>query len=380
VEVDLAAISRNARLVHRAAGVRLLPMVKADAYGLGMVAVARALSEMLEPEALHGFGVAAVAEGEALRRSGWGGRIAVLAAPPPGEYARAAAARLELALSSVAEVAAWGEHGTAERPSAFHLEVDTGMGRAGIAADAVDRWLPLLRSTIEGASLDWAGCFTHFHSADEPDLGETDRQYARFHAVREAIEAEKKPIRPAVYHSSNSAAALRRPGYRGDLVRPGIVLYGGHVGADRTPEPVVTVRGRLSLVRELAPGSTVGYGATYRTAGRERIGTVALGYGDGIRRALWPGEGEALVRGHRVPIVGRVSMDMTTLDLTGVPEAAPGDVVTFLGADGEERILVDEVADRCGTISYEILTGLTTRLPRIHLAGDDAPAGDASSS
>ena len=379
MEVDLPAIARNARLVHRVAGVRLLPMVKANGYGLGMVPIARALARALEPETLHGFGVAAVSEGETLREAGWEGRIAVLATPPPSELARAAAAGLELALSSVAEVAAWGQHGTPDRPVRFHLEVDTGMGRAGIAADAIDRWLPLLRSVVEEGALEWAGCFTHFHSADEPDLGATDRQHARFRAVREAIEVGKKPIRPAVYHCSNSAAALRRSGYGGDLVRPGIALYGGHVGAEPVPEPAVSVRGRLSLVRELAPGSTVGYGATYRTPGRQRIGTVAIGYGDGIRRALWPGGGEALVHGRRVPVVGRVSMDMTTVDLTGVPEAAPGDVVTFLGADGEESIGVDEVADRCDTISYEILTGLTARLPRIHLAGDDAPAGDASS-
>jgi alanine racemase len=171
---------------------------------------------------------------------------------------------------------------------------------------------------------------------------------------------------PRLLHSANSAAALRRGGYGGDLVRPGIFLYGGAAGPGTNPEPVAALRARVALVREVPEGSTCGYGATYRARRRERWGTLAIGYGDGLPRALSPAGGEALVRGRRVPLVGRISMDVAVVDLTGVPDARAGDVATLIGRDGAEEITVDEVAARVGTISYEILTGLTPRLPRVY--------------
>jgi alanine racemase len=135
---------------------------------------------------------------------------------------------------------------------------------------------------------------------------------------------------------------------------------------------VVSLRARLVLAREVTEGSTVGYGATYRAARRERWGTVAIGYGDGVPRALAAGGGEVLVHGRRVPIIGRISMDMITIDLSDVPAAEPGDVVTLIGADGRDQITLDEVARRCGTISYEILTRFTPRLPRVYLEGEES--------
>lgn len=369
MEVDEDALRRNLTRVREAApGAALLPMVKADAYGLGVGRVLRALSA--GPPAPWGLGVAAVAEGERLRALGWTGRVVVFSPVPPGEYPRAAGAGLTLALSDLEAVRRWAaEARRAGRRLAFHTEVDTGMGRAGFPCAEAEAWGAAVAA--EAADLlEWEGCFTHFHSADEPDLASADRQQRRFRAALERL-----PPGARLAHSANSAAALRRGGYGGDLVRPGIFLYGGRAGPGAEPEPVVSVRARLALVREVPAGATCGYGATYRAARREVWGTLAIGYGDGLPRALAPAGGEALVRGRRVPIVGRISMDATVVDLTGVHGARAGDVATLVGRDGTGEITVDEVAGRAGTIPYEILTGLTPRLPRIPPRG--TPGGGA---
>lgn len=372
MEVDLASICGNARAALEAAGAaaRLVPMVKADAYGLGAPAVVEALSAAF-PGEIHAFGVAAVSEGEALRRQGWTGRVIVFSPTPPGEMERAAEAGLTLALSDEASIDDWCAVATSRGERLpFHLEVDTGMGRAGLPwTDVAERAAAVVERV--GEALRWDGLFTHFHSADEPDLGPTDQQWTRF---REAVAALPAGVREgALLHAANSAATLRRGGYACDLVRPGIYLYGGEAGPGVRPLPVAALRARIALVKEVPAGSSVGYGATYTARGPERWATLAIGYGDGLRRALAEGGGEALVHGRRVPIRGRISMDVTVVDVTGVPEAAPGDVCTLIGRDGDEEIRVDEVAARCRTISYEILTGLTPRLPRVYTG---APSAD----
>lgn len=349
-------------------------MVKANAYGLGLERVVRALTDVPQPGGPWGFGVATVAEGEALRRCGWAGRVLVTAPPPPGELRRAGEANLTLCLSSLDSVAEWADVAVRlRRELGFHTEVDTGMGRAGFDWREAAAWGEEVAQIAEGR-LRWSGCFTHFHSADEPDLGPTDEQWARFQAAL----GELPPDETRVVHCANSAATLRRAGFGCELVRPGIHLYGGDAGAGAVAEPVVALRARLALVRNVRAGSTVGYGATYTARGDERWGTVALGYGDGLRRELG-NTGRALVHGVEVPIIGRISMDMVTIDLSRVPDAAPGDIVTFLGRDGDEEITIDELARLCDTISYEILTGLTPRLPRVYLDGDENGDGSAAS-
>lgn len=347
-------------------------MLKADAYGMGMRAVADALRRELEPEGPWAFGVAAVSEGEALREAGWTGRVLVFSPTPPDEVARAARVGLTPAVSDLESLGRWADAATeAGRRLPFHLEVDTGMGRAGFRWTEAAEWGAEAARTAAGRLL-WEGCFTHFHSADEPDLAATDAQWERFRDALSLLPAPAEGDPPRVVHTSNSAAALRRAGYGCDLVRPGIFLYGGTAGADVHPRPVASVRARVSLVRKVPAGATVGYGATYAASGPELWGTCAIGYGDGLPRALASAGGEAIVRGVRVPIVGRISMDVSVLNLSRVPDARAGDVATFIGRDGAEEIRVDEVAERCGTISYEILTGLTQRLPRVHL-GEGGP-------
>lgn len=340
-------------------------MVKADAYGLGLGPVVDALRATAELRGPWAFGVAAVQEGEALRVHGWTGRVLVFSPLTPGEHAAAVAADLTPCFSDLGSLEHWVKTaGRTGRPLAFHLEVDTGMGRAGLPWDRADEWAEAV-TRIAGEGMRWEGCFTHFHSADEPDLAPTDLQRQRFLAAIESIPPAVR--RSLVLHCANSAAALRRGAYGDPLARPGIFLYGGGVGAETSPLPVASVRARLVLVREVPAGATVGYGATYTARAAERWGTLAIGYGDGIPRALSPGGGSVLVRGRRAPIIGRISMDMTTVDLSGIPEAAVGDAATLIGRDGAEEITVDEVARRVGTISYEILTGLTGRLPREYL-------------
>lgn len=373
VEVRLDLLRENAVAALRAAGgdAGLVPMVKAEAYGLGMKEVVAALRELPAPGQPWAFGVAAVAEGERLRSHGWDGRILVFSPVSPGDYQAAVRARLTLCLSEVAAVerlAAAAREAGLVLP--FHLEIDTGMGRAGLDWRTAAEWGHRIASIASGV-LRWEGSYTHFHSADEPDLGPADEQWERFGQALDRLPGITP--RPLV-HAANSGATLRRGGYGGDLVRPGIFLYGGRAGPGAEPAPVVSVRARVVLVKDVPAGSTAGYGATYRASGPERWATLSIGYGDGIARALAAGGGEVIVHGRRVPIIGRISMDMITIDVTSIAGVAVGDIATVIGADGDEWIGIDEVAERCGTISYEVLTRLGSRLPRVYL---EREPGDA---
>lgn len=362
VELDPAALRNNFDVLRRTAGAHagVLVMVKADGYGLG----ARWVVETLEPLGPAAWGVATVAEGVALR--GWGVTrdIIVFGPMPPAEVERAAAHRLIATLSSLDALHRWVEAGRRHGGVRFHAEVDTGMGRAGFLWS---EWPAAARALAAqaGPQARWEGLYTHFHSADSADPGASEAQWARF---REAVEALPVPRGSLRLHTSNSAAALRWPEWAGDLVRAGVYLYGGQPADPALdyprPHGVAAVRARIVLVREVPAGTTVGYGATHVAEGRERWATLAIGYGDGLPRALG-NRGCALVRGQRVPIVGRISMDMTVVNITGLEDVDVGEVATLIGQDGEGSITVDEVAALADTISYEILTGLTPRLPRV---------------
>ena len=347
IEVDLGALVANARTLARLAGrARLLPMVKADAYGLGAVPVVRAL-EALDP---WGFGVATVAEGRELREAGVRRRILVIA-PTLGALEEAAALDVTPSLGCDAQVARWLELAPG-RP--FHVEVDTGMGRAGY------HWREMGTASARFAGESgFEGVLTHFHSADS-DPPSAREQRERFMAAVAAL-----PARPAQVHAANSAGVLGGASDGDDLVRPGIFLYGGAVAAHR-PEPVVRWLARVIDVRWREAGCTVSYGATYATRSRTCLATIAAGYADGLRRHL-SNRGSAILGGRRVPIVGRVTMDMTVLDAgEREPPAGEGMVATLIGADGAESITLEEVAESAGTVGYEILTGLSRRVARVY--------------
>lgn len=357
IEVDLGALVRNGATLARRAGVPLLPMVKADAYGLGAVPVARALAP-LDP---WGFGVATVAEGAELRAAGLRQPVLVFTPLLAEELPRARAERLTPALHRAEDIVTWAASGLP-----WHLSVDTGMSRAGVRWDEVGALHDMLRAHPP------EGVFTHFHSADVGD-GSLAEQEGRFRRVVASL-----PVRPRLVHAENSAALERRSPSPWDLARPGVFLYGVDTDADAEVAPVVAMRARVVDLRTVAAGETVSYAATYHAVGERRIATLAVGYADGYRRAL-SNRGTVLVGGRPAPVAGLVTMDMTMLDVTGVP-CAVGDVATLIGRDGSAELTVRDVARTADVSPYELLTGLRARLPRYYepAAPEDAALGAAT--
>jgi len=353
VDIDLGALRANARTLAAVSGSRLLPMVKANGYGLGAGAVARAL-EALDP---WGYGVASVDEGAALRADGITRPILVVSPVLPAAIDDHLAHDLRPTIGDPDALGAWCAR--TDRP--FHVEIDTGMGRAGIRWDD-PAGLSAARTAVESAT-GWEGIFTHFHSADS-DPASADVQWARFRDVLSGL-----PRRPALVHAANSAGALRGRTFAGDLIRPGIFLYGGDAGGP-TPAVVAALRARILAVRRIRAGETVSYGATWRADRDTRVATLALGYADGFPRAACDNGGPRRPRlvelsGGLAPVVGRVTMDMTMVDI-GDATTAPGDVATVYGG----RVSLDHQAAAAGTIAYELLTSLGSRVPRRY--GKDA--------
>lgn len=331
------------------ASAALIPMVKADAYGVGAAGVVRAL-EPLEP---YAYGVATVAEGRELRALGIARPILVFTPLLVEELAAAAQADLTPTLGSAPSIMAWRATG---RP--YHLAIDTGMNRAGVSW----RDVASVRDAVRAAPP--AGAFTHFHSAELND-GTAAEQERRFRAALEEIGVDVPFL-----HTENSAA-IARSGGAWQAIRPGVFLYGVGSGDDASvrPDPVVTMRARIVDLRTIEPGDTVSYDATFRATTTTRIATVAVGYGDGYPRGA-SNEATALVHGVRVPLRGLVTMDMIMLDVTSVP-CELGDVATLIGRERDEVITIEEVAAHARISPYELLTGLRGRLDRYyHDAGD----------
>lgn len=353
VDVDLDALRTNARTMARRAGAPLLPMVKADAYGLGAVEVARALDD-LDP---WGFGVATVREGETLRAAGVRRPILVFTPLLADEFPDVRRLGLTPTFGDPAAIRGWVEAGGGE----WHLAIDTGMSRAGV------HWREVASLATLVAAHPPAGAFTHFHSAERND-GSIEVQQRRFGEALATL-----PVDIAIRHAENSPGLERQSPSPWSFARPGVFLYGvgGDAGSAVRPEPVASLRARIVELRTIGEGETVSYGGTYRAHGRRRIATVACGYADGYRRSLG-NRGVALVRGARVPVAGMVTMDMSMLDVTDVP-CEVGDVATLIGGDGDEVIDVNDVARLADLSPYEILVGLKLRVPRRYV-GTRAPS------
>lgn len=347
VEVDLAAVIENARTVARFAGTRLLPMVKANAYGVGAVAVCTAL-ESLDP---WGYGVATVEEGAELRAAAITRPIVVFMPVQPALFDQFDQFRLTPVLGDAQSITEW----TARGERAFHLEIDTGMGRSGVRWDEIDR----VREALDTPYFE--GCYTQFHSADT-DAGSVERQVERF---QQAVA--RLPRRPPLLHVANSAAALRSRRYAFDLIRPGVFLYGGCPGDGlRAAQPVVSVRARVLSVRRVARGESVSYGALWVALEQTTVATLGIGYADGLRRFIGlNGQAAVLLRGTRCPIIGAVTMDMTMVE-TGDHPVQVGDVATLIGEADGDRITLAEFSGWCGALEREVLTSLGPRLPRVY--------------
>ena len=351
VDIDLGALLRNATAIATQARVPLVPMVKADAYGLGAVRVARTL-ERVDP---RGFGVATIAEGEELRQAAITRPIIVFTPMLPGDFDAAVRANLTPALGDRASIERWFET-AGDRP--WQLGIDTGMSRAGVQWDEIDSLRDLLtRHAPQGA-------FTHFHSAERNDETRT-RQEERF-----AAAIARMPIRPAMIHAENSPAVEHRGPSQWSVARPGVFLYGvaSGNGAQIRPDAVASVRARVVELRTIHDGETVSYGGTWRAYGQRRIATLAIGYADGYRR-VFGNRASVLLNGRRAPVVGVVTMDMTMTDVTEV-SCEVGDAATLIGADGDDCIDVNEIAGIGELSPYEVLTGLRGRLPRRYLESE----------
>jgi alanine racemase len=350
MDVDLGAVVRNARTSQSRAGVPLIPMIKADAYGIGADRVAKAL-ESLDP---YAYGIATIAEGRALRRAGITRPLIVFTPLLTEEYPAARELALTPTLGSAEEIESWcARDGGA---NGWQLSIDTGMSRAGIPW----RETGALSAVLEQCPP--TGAFTHFHSP-ELDNGSMAEQEQRF---REAIAT--LPARPRWLHTDASAAIVRHGRSEWDAIRPGIFLYGvgSAAGPDADPEPVVHVRARIVETRWIEPGDTVSYDATYKAESRRRIATIPMGYADGYPRAL-SNRGSALTPRGAVPIVGLVTMDMIMLDVTE-SDCQIGDEVTLIGSGANgQSIGIGELARLAEMSHYELMTGLRSRLERYYI-------------
>jgi alanine racemase len=367
-EIDRDAIRHNAAALARlAAPAGLCAVVKAGGYGHGAVPVARAA---LEGGATH-LAVALVEEGRQLRDAGIAAPVLVLSQPAPAAMAEVVAAGLTPSLytaEGVEALAAAVRAAGRRAPLPVHVKVDTGMHRVGAAPDEA---VGLACAVARCPELAVEGVFTHLAVADEPDDPYTAHQLDRFDAVVADLAAAG--VRPAVLHAANSAGALLHPRARYDLVRCGIALYGLAPGADSRSHPDVAglrpalaLKARVSHVKELPAGERLSYGLRYRLPVRSVIATVPLGYADGVTRALSAAGGEILIGGRRLPLAGTITMDQLLVDCGPGADVAVGDEAVLIGHQGDERIDAWDWAARTGTIAYEVVCGVSVRVPRTY--------------
>ncbi len=350
-EINLEAIRRNAKAIKAYTGKRLIAVVKADAYGHGVVRVTEALHAVADM-----FAVATIEEGVALRQTGIREPILVLFS----SLREQATEIIEYGLTPT--IGDWEFADTLNDVTSeivnVHVNINTGMNRSGVcwieAVQFLSRLKTLHQLTVEGI-------FTHLATADEADKSYVFTQLKRFSSVLEKIANSGELI-----HAANSAAALAIPEAHFDAVRLGLSLYGIYPSSERPIklEPALTWKTRIGWVGTISEGEGVSYGLTYKASRETRVAMVQVGYGDGYPRAL-SGVGEVLIGGARRPIIGRICMDVSVVRLDPMDNVSVGDEVVLIGKQGNAEITVDEIAHRTGTISYEILTQIRTRVTRV---------------
>jgi alanine racemase len=369
-EVFLDALRHNLRVVQRhAAGAKVWGVLKADGYGHGAPAVARTL----ERSGIDGFCVALLEEGIELREAGIAAPVLVMGGYYGNAHAEVIARRLTPVVYEIGQVEAFARlvrAGDAPEPIDVHLKVDTGMSRLGVMPDELSKFIERLRDFPE---VRVTGLMTHLAQADAAEAEPTDMQIARFEEASSL--ASKLGLNPEVRHAANTAALLRARA-RFDLVRPGIALFGvappvvgGHEPLSMELRPAMRVRSEIVSIRDVAPGTGIGYGALFSAKRKSRVATIPMGYADGLSRQL-SNRGFVLVRGKRAPIVGAVSMDMAMIDVTDVPGVTLRDEVVVLGPQdgpfGRDVITATEVAGQSDTIAWEVLTAISRRVPRFY--------------
>lgn len=358
VEIDLSAIEKNVQYFSELSTAQVMVVVKANAYGHGSCEVAKA--------ALRGgaswLAVARVEEVHQLRQAGIDAPTLILGHTPRQRMLEMIQSEVALTVWTLDQAKWAGEAAISVGQDArLHIKVDTGMSRLGIRPVDVMALVEGI-DTTPGVILE--GIFTHLARADESDPATTDHQLNRFQEIVDNLKSEG--YRPAIVHCANSAAALKRIGAHMDLIRLGIAMYGLEPSRDtpipRVVRPALTWKSILAQVKTLPRGRGISYGHRYTTSREERIGTIPVGYADGVRRV----EGnQVLVGGRAVPVVGRVTMDQIMVNLDSLPEAEAGDEVVILGMQADERISAEDIADRWGTINYEVTSGIAARVPRL---------------
>ena len=357
VEVSLGAIRANFRAVQNVVGpsIDVMPVVKADAYRHGAVEVSRAL----EAEGVGWLAVSNVEEGIALREAGIHARILVMADFLPDERPALAQYHLTPVIHSLADIAAVGVP--------YHLKIDTGMSRLG-ASESPEA----IAQAVASSHVLLEGLMTHFASSGNYESPQTEQQIIRFESVLSALKSSGN--KPRFVHSSSTIPiAYRRTPAWGNLVRPGHAIY-GYVSPARGNAPQRTLQVRPALtwkatilaVKDLEPGAQIGYGGIHRAARPMRIAVLAAGYADGIPHRLG-NRGSVIARGKLAPIVGAVSMDLTTIDISECPDLKSGDAVILLGSEGAVSIDAQQIARLAGTISYSVLCGISARVKRIYV-------------
>ena len=362
-EIDLDRLTANYREVERAVGgAGMLPVLKANAYGHGLVPVAG----HLEALGAAGLAVAFLEEGAALREAGIGCPILVMGGIDTRQIPHFLRYDLTITASSVEKLREI--EGAAEAlgvTARVHLKIDTGMGRIGMRPETAPA---MFRAGLEAAHVEVEGVYSHFATADRSDTEQTRQQLDRFRRAVSFYTDRGVPV-PQL-HLANSGAILQHPASHLDLVRPGILLFGIYP-SDEVPRtvdvtPVLTWKSQVVFFKVQPSGHPVGYGAAWRPAGNTRIVTVPVGYGDGYFHAL-SDRGEVLIRGHRRPIVGGVCMDQLMVDIGPDGEAYNGDEVVLIGSQGDASITVTDLARWAGTIPYEVLTNINSRVERRYI-------------
>ena len=366
-EIDLDALAHNLGVIRNQVGpeTKIMAAVKANAYGHGAPECAR----RLEAEGVDWFGVALPEEGIELRKSGISRPILCLGGFWRGQESACLQYQLTPVVDRLDETEALDRaaHDAGIKAN-VHLKIDTGMGRLGVRSEKISQFCEGLQRL---ANIRVDGLMTHLAAADDQALYEfTTNQLRRF---EEGVRVcRDHGIDPVYVHAANSAATFAFSQGVGNMVRPGGSLYGFvrdvfPANIERPAlKPVMSVHSRITLLKRVGPGEKLGYGCTFETKRESLIGTIPIGYDDGYRRLL-SNRGQMIVRGHFAPVVGRISMDMTLIDVTDVPNVTIDDYVTLLGSEGEVQITAEDLGELAGTISYEITCGISNRVPRIYL-------------
>ena len=354
---------------------KVLCIVKGNGYGHGGPQVAKALEKF----GADWFGVTCTEEGIAVRKAGVKGPVLILTSFVAGEEPHLLKHDLTPVLHRCEQLAVLNRAAARyakRKPVPFHLKIDSGMNRLGISPESVDCFAGELAKCKH---LKLGGVFTHFASSgvflDTVAGRQTPEQEETFYAALERLK--KLGIDPGIVHLANSAAIASRPETWADMVRPGAILYGYHPGYDPTElreeserklplKPVMSLRSRIINLRDVPAGQGVGYDSTFVTSRPSKIAVLAAGYGDGIHRSLG-NKGKVLVRGTLAPIVGIVSMDVTMVDVTDVPDVSLGDVATIYGTDGDDVVLANRVARTIGTVTSDLLCAVSARVPRFYV-------------